>query len=167
VPLNVVVNREVEASGSEQVWMLATTREWDHPASITELYRLRTSIEERHRLLKCFQGLTAFHSQAWNLVVHQVVFTLLTSTLLQWQLHRRERAALNRRTPARVRDALLPAAEQIAVYNRQRFAFLDVYEYQELLLTLMEAARLKILRRTRQLRRSMYEIPQPRRGPPR
>ena len=167
VPLNVVVNREVEASGSEQVWMLATTREWDHPASITELYRLRTSIEERHRLLKCFQGLTAFHSQAWNLVVHQVVFTLLTSTLLQWQLHRRERAALNRRTPARVRDAMLPAAEQIAVYNRQRFAFLDVYEYQELLLTLTEAARLKILRRTRQLRRSMYEIPQPRRGPPR
>lgn len=165
-PLNVVVNREVEASGVEQVWALATTRQWDHPGTITALYGLRSAIEERHRQLKCFQDLAAFHSRAFSLVVHQVVFTLLTYTLLQWQLLRQQRAALNRKTLPRVRDHLLPAAEQIALYYQQRFALLDVYEYQEILLTLQEAARLKILHKTRQLRRSLYELPGPRRPPP-
>jgi len=132
----------------------------------TCLYKLRTSIEERHRQLKCFQDLTSFHSRAFSLVVHQVIFTLLTYTLLQWQLLHRERAALNRKTLPRVRESVLPAAEQMVLYYRQRFALLDVYEYQEILLTLKEEARLKILRKTRQLHRSMYELPGPRRRPP-
>ncbi len=166
VPLNVVVNREVPASGDEQFWALATTREWDHPGTITALYALRTSIEERHRQLKCFQDLTSFHSRSWALVVHQVIFTLLTYTLLQWQLVRREKAELNRKTLPRVREIRLPAAEQVAVYYRQCFALLSVLEYQEILLTLREEARLKILQKTRELRRAMYELPGPRRGPP-
>jgi len=166
VPLNVVVNREIDASGEEHFWALATTRQWDRPSTITELYGLRSGIEERHRQLKCFQDLAAFRSRAFSLITHQVIFTLLTYTLLQWQLIRQERADLNRKTPPRVRDHLLPAAEQIALYYQQCFAFLDVYEYQEILLTLEESARLKILQKTRELRRSMYELPGPRRGPP-
>lgn len=166
VGLNVVVNKEVDAEGSEQFWALATTRQYDHPGAITHLYGLRTCIEERHRQLKCFQDLTAFRSRCFELVVHQVVFTLLTYTLLQWQLLRQQRAALNRKTLPRVREILLPAAEQVVLYYQQRFALLDVYEYQEILLTLSEAARQKILHKTRQLRRAMYEIPQPRRKPP-
>ena len=166
VPLNVVVHREVTASGEEQFWALATTRQWDHPGTITALYRLRTSIEERHRQLKCFQDLTAFHSRSWALVVHQVLFTLLTYTLLQWQLVRRGKAELNRKTLPRVREIRLPAAEQVAVYYRNSFALLSVLEYQEILLTLREEARLKILQKTRALRRAMYELPGPRRGPP-
>jgi hypothetical protein len=166
VPLGVVVNREIDASDQEQFWALATTRQWDHPATITQLYGLRTSIEERHRQLKCFQDLTRFHSRALALVVHQVVFTLLTYTLLQWQLLHRERAELNRRTLPRVRETLLPAAEQVAVFYHQHFAFLRVLEYQEILLTLSEEARLKILQKTRELRRAMYQLPGPRRAPP-
>lgn len=166
IPLNVVVNREVDPSGEEHLWALATTRQWDHPGTITALYGLRSSIEERHRQLKCFQDLAAFPSRAFSLIVHQVLFTLLTYTLLQWQLARQERTALNRKTLPRVRDRLLPAAEQIALFYRQCFALLDVYEYQEILLTLQEAARLKILQKTRQLRRSFYELPGPRRSPP-
>jgi len=166
VPLNVVVNREVDASGKEQIWVLATTREYDDPGAITVLYGLRPGIEERHRQLKCFQDLTSFQSRAFTLVVHQVLFTLLTYTLLQWQLLRRERAELNRKTLPRVRETILPAAEQIILYHEHRFALLDVYEYQEILLTLKDEARLKILKKTRQLRRAMYELPGPRRRPP-
>jgi hypothetical protein len=166
VPLNVVLNREVADSGEVQYWALATTRQWDRPATITTLYGLRTSIEERHRQLKCFQDLTAFHSRSWALVVHQVIFTILTYTLLQWQLVRREKPALNRKTLPRVREILLPAAEQVAVFYGQYFALLSVLEYQEILLTLKEDARLKILQKTRELRRAMYELPGPRRGPP-
>jgi hypothetical protein len=166
VPLNVVVNREVDASGQEQLWALATTRQWDHPGTITELYGLRSSIEERHRQLKCFQDLAAFRSRSFALVVHQVIFILLTYTLLQWQLVRREKPKLNRQTLPRVREILLPAAEQVAVFYQQSFALLSVLEYQEILLTLQEEARLKILQKTRELRRAMYELPGPRRAPP-
>ncbi|MGH7411875.1 MAG: transposase [Candidatus Methylomirabilis sp.] len=166
VPLNVVLNKEVDASGNEHIWGLATTRQWDHPSTITSLYRLRVCIEERHRQLKCFQDLTGFPSRAWSLVVHQVVFTLLAYTLLQWQLKRQDRAALNGKTLPRLREQLLPAAEQIALYHQQYFALLDVYEYQELLLKLEETARQKILQKTQQLRRALYELPGPRRAPP-
>ena len=166
VALNVVVNREVAASGEEQFWALATTRQWDHPGTITQLYGLRSSIEERHRQLKCFQDLTAFRSRSFALVVHQVVFILLTYTLLQWQLVRRDKTRLNRKTLPRVREILLPAVEQVAVFYQQHFALLSMLEYQEILLTLAEGARLKILQKTRELRRAMYELPGPRRGPP-
>lgn len=166
LPLHVVVNREVDSTGKEDFWALATTREYDHPGTITALYRLRTAIEERHRQLKCFQDLAAFTSRAFTLVVHQVVFTLLTYTLLQWALVRRDRAELNRKTLPRVKEILLPAAEQIALYYQGRFALLSLYEYQEILLTLKEEARLKILEKTRQLRRAMYELPGPHRRPP-
>lgn len=164
--MNVVVNREVEASGEEHLWALATTRQWDHPGTITRLYGLRTAIEERHRQLKCFQDLTAFRSRAFSLVVHQIVFTLLTYGLLQWQLHRQERAELNRKTLPRVRDHMLPGREQIMIFYQDRFAIVDKYEYTELLLTLQGGPRQKILEKTRQLRRMMYELPGPRRGPP-
>ncbi len=127
---------------------------------------LRSAIEERHRQLKCFQDLTAFRSRAFSLVVHQVVFTLLTYGLLQWQLHRQERAELNRKTLPRVRDHLLPGREQIMIFYNDRFAIVDKYEYTELLLTLQDGPRQKILEKTRQLRRMMYELPGPRRGPP-
>ncbi len=166
VPLNVVLNRQVEADGKQEFWALATTRDSVRPESLVDLYRLRTSCEERHRQLKCFQDLVSFTSRAFSLVVHQVVFMLLTYTLLQWHLWRRERQSLNRKTQPRVRETILPAAEQVVIYHENYFAFLDVYEYQELLLKLSEPARVKILAKTEQLRAEMYRLPAPRRWPP-
>jgi hypothetical protein len=166
VPLNVVLNREVEADGKEHFWALATTRDYVRPEAIVGLYALRPTCEERHRQLKCFQDLTRFTSRAFSLVVHQVAFTLTTYTLLQWHLCRQERQALNKKTQPRVRETLLPTAEQVVIYHGNYFALLDVYEHQELLLTLSETARGKVLARTRQLRAAMLHIPTPRRRPP-
>jgi hypothetical protein len=163
VPLNVVLNREIAADGKEEFWALAITRDYGRPESVVDLYRLRTSCEERHRQLKCFQALASFTARAFSLVVNQVVFTLLTYTLLQWHLLRRERRELNRKTQPRVRETILPAAEQVVIYYDKYFAFLDVYEYQELLLKLSETARVKILAKTEQLRAAMYQVPPPRR----
>ena len=59
---------------------------------------------------------------------------------------------------------VVPAA--VVVLCRQCIALLSVLEYQKILLALVEEARLKILQKTRELRRAMYELPGPRRGPP-
>ena len=126
-------------------------------------YHLRTTIEEGHRQLKCFWDLTHFTSRAFALVVNQVVFVALAYTLLQLYLRRQGRAELNRRTRPRVRDQLLPSAAVILLYCQQRFAILTPLEYTELLLTLAEPARRRILTQARRLRRELRDaLPNPR-----
>jgi len=126
-------------------------------------YHLRTRIEEGHRQLKGFWDLTHFPSRAFALVVNQVVFVMLAYTLLQLYLRQQGRAELNRQTRPRVRDQLLPSAAVILIYCDQRFATVTPLEYTELLLTLAEPARRKILAQARRLRRELLDaLPNPR-----
>ena len=101
VPLNVTVNRESYADGHHEYWVLLDTASVAHAGQSRQDYMLRTAIEERHRQLKCFSDLEAFTSRAFSLVVHQVVFVLLTYSLMQWFLLRIERKDLNSRTRTR------------------------------------------------------------------
>ena len=165
VPLSVVITREVYADGHAELWMLLDTKPLGgaSAAARRDEYHLRTTIEEGHRQLKCFWDLTHFTSRAFALVVNQVVFVALAYTLLQLFLRQQGRAELNRQTRPRVRDQLLPNATVILLYCQQRFATLTPLEYTELLLTLGEPARRKILARARRLQRELLAaLPNPR-----
>jgi len=166
VPLSVVITREVYADGHADLWMLLDTQPLagrDAPRARRDEYHLRTTIEEGHRQLKCFWDLTHFTSRAFALVVNQVVFVALAYTLLQLFLRQQGRAELTHRTRPRVRDQLLPSAAVILLYCQQRFATLTPLEYTELLLTLPEPARRKILAQARRLRRELLDaLPNPR-----
>jgi hypothetical protein len=155
VPLDVLVNREIYADGHVDYWMLLDTAPIRNPARTRQEYGLRSSIEERHRQLKCFSELESFSSRAFSLVVNQVVFVLLTYSLLQWFLLRMGRKELNPKTQARALDLLRPTLSVIVIYYQNYMAFLTPLEHQELVLTLDEAARKKILAKTRRLRRSL------------
>lgn len=160
LPLNVIVNRETYADGHEKIWMLLDTkplaRRKDAVERRTE-YGLRTAIEERHRQLKCFWDLARFTSTAFSLVVHQIVFVLLTYSLFQLFLLRKERKELNRRTRNRVLDYLRPQDSFIIIYCEDLFAILTVFQYTRLLLTLSEEARVKVLKKTQRLERELDE----------
>ena len=80
---------------------------------------------------------------------------LLTYSLLQWYLLRTDRKALNPKTPSRALDLLRPVFSVIVIYYQNYVAFLDPLEYQEMVLTLSEPARQKILAKTRKLRRGL------------
>ncbi len=165
VPLAVVITREVYADGHADLWMLLDTKPLGAAgaAARRDEYHLRTTIEEGHRQLKCFWDLTDFTSRAFALVVNQVVFVALAYTLLQLFLRQQGRAELNRQTRPRVRDQLLPSAAVILLCCQQRFAILTPLEYTELLLTLAEPARRKILAQARRLRRELLAaLPNPR-----
>lgn len=166
VPLSVVISREVYGDGHEDLWMLLDTQPLGAAgaaAARRDEYHLRTTIEEGHRQLKGFWDLTHFTSRAFALVVNQVVFIALAYTLLQLFLRQQGRAELTRRTRPRVRDQLLPSAAVILLYCQQRFAILTPLEYTELLLTLAEPARRKILAQARRLRRELLDaLPNPR-----
>ena len=155
IPLNVLVNRELYGDGHAEYWVLLDTAPIREPAHTREEYGLRTTIEERHRQLKCFSDLESFPSRAFSLVVHQVVFVLLTYSLLQWFLLRIGRKELNPKTRTRTLELLRPTLTVIVIYYQNYVAFLTPLQHQELVLTLNESARKKILAKTRRLRRSL------------
>jgi hypothetical protein len=157
VPLNVTVNRESYADGHHEYWVLLDSASVAHAGQSRHDYMLRTTIEERHRQLKCFSDLEGFTSRAFSLVVHQVVFVLLTYSLVQWFLLRIGRKDLNPRTRTRTLELLRPAITVIVIYYRNCVAYLSPLQHQELVLTLGEAARKKVLARTRRLRRSLAQ----------
>jgi hypothetical protein len=155
VLLDAVVNKEVYADGHEDYWVLLSTERIANPALGRLDYALRTTIEERHRQLKCFSDLEAFTSRSFNVIVNQVVFVLLTYSLLQWYLLRIGRKELNVKTRTRIMDMLRPTATVILIFYQNYVAYLSPLEHQELVLTLDERARKKILAKTRRLRRSL------------
>jgi Transposase DDE domain len=155
VPLDVIVNKEITADGNEDYWMLISTAPVSDPALGRQDYALRTTIEERHRQLKCYSDLEGFSSRSFNLIVNQVVFILLTYSLLQWYLLRSGRQELNSQTRPRTLDLLRPAITIILIYYKNYVAFLSPLQHQNLILTLEEEARKKILAKTRALLRSL------------
>ena len=157
VPLDVIVNKEVYADSSEDYWVLLSTALVTDPAQGRRDYALRTAIEERHRQLKCFSDLETFTSRSFNIIVNQVVFVLLTYSLLQWYLLRIGRKELNAKTRTRTLELLRPTTTAILIYHQNYVACLTPLEHQELVLTLGEEARKKILAKTRRLRRSLAD----------
>ena len=164
VPVDVIINKDIYADGNEKIWMLMDTKSVSDPATSRDEYRLRWEIEERHRQLKCFWDLSDFRGRVLSLVVNQVVFVALAYSLLQlYFLRKVKRPERNRQTRIRLRDQLLPSDTSIILYCENRFAFLSPLEYTDLLLTLPEPAKQKILTKTRRLRRQVAtELNQPR-----
>jgi len=165
VPLNVTVNRETYGDGHCDYWVLLDTAPVSRAGQSREDYGLRPHIEERHRQLKCFSDLEAFTAPAFNLVMNQVVFVLLTYSLLQWYFLRIGRKELNARTRTRTLELLRPTQTMIVIYYQNYVAYLSPLEHQELVLTLGEEARKKILAKTRRLRRHLAEQLQHPRAP--
>jgi len=157
-PLTVVVNREIDRDGQVDHWLLATTCSWWSAAQTRSTYALRPAIEERHRQYKCFWDIPRMHSRRFSLVVNQVLFVLLSYTLMQAHLYLRRRQELNRSTRARALGMLGPTVEVVAVYYRQRFCLLLLPELAEILLELQEAARDRLLKKMRQLKRDVYHL---------
>jgi hypothetical protein len=157
IPLDVIVNKEVYADGTEDYWVLLSTARITDPTQGRRDYALRTAIEERHRQLKCYSDLEAFSSRSFNMIVNQVVFVLLTYSLLQWYLLRIGRKELNAKTRTRALELLRPTKTVILIYYQNYVACLTPLEHQELVLTLNKEAQKKILAKTRRLRRNMAD----------
>jgi len=159
VPLSVVANRETYADGHEKVWLLIDTKEVvDDPTEASEEYHLRTTIEERHRQLKCFIDLTKFTSRAFSMVVNQVVFIMLSYNLLQLYLLRKGRKELNNETLPHICQQLLPSDNHIIVYFENYYGLFAPLEFTEIIATLGEEARKKVAGKCRRLRRELNGV---------
>lgn len=166
VPLTVIANRERYADGHEDRWFLLDTQRNSDPLEARQTYHLRTSIEERHKQLKGFSDLTHFTSRAFSLVVHQVVFILLTLNLLNLYLLRKGREDLTGKTLPRIRQQLLPSANHVIVYWQTYYAFFHPLEFVEIIASAGEEARRKLAGKSRRLRRELIGIMTKPRPPP-
>jgi len=153
VPLDVVLCTPDKNPLSDDAWAIMTTANDATAAAGVDRYGLRVGIEERHRHIKCFWDIAGFKSPDQALVVNQVVFTLLTYTLLQQHLLRRGRKALNKATQSRLIEKLVPVAEHVTVFTDQYYARFTTGEYTLMVLDVPEAARAKLRARLNQRQR--------------
>jgi len=145
VPLDLVVCRSPENQDSNEYWgILSTANEEQHAAPPLDRYHIRIGIEERHRHLKCFWDLDEFTSPCFALVVNQIVFTALTYSLLQQQILRQARKALNKASKSRMMEELVPTSNHVIVYAGHYYALFSTLEYTDMVLNVPEAARDKL-----------------------
>jgi hypothetical protein len=158
VPLSVVANRETYADGHQKTWLLIDTKKLEDPCEASKEYHLRTTIEERYRQLKCFIDLTNFTSCAFSMVVNQVIFIMLSYNLLQLYLLRQGRKELNTETLPHIRQQLLPSDNHIIVYFETYYGLFAPLEFTEMIASLEDEPRKKIVDKCRRLRREMKEV---------
>lgn len=154
VPLHVVVMRETYADGHQEGWALLTPQDFADPQDPPRSYRRRTTIEERHRQLKCFHDLTDFHSRSFNAVVAQVVFVLLSYTLRQWQLWKTLQDHLTGRHPNEIQRRLNLEHQFVAIYHQHAYVQLPLLTFTREVLELEPSARERALGKIRRLERS-------------
>ena len=158
VPLSVVANRETYADSHQKTWLLIDTKKVEDPSEASKEYHLRTTIEERHRQLKCFIDLSKFTSRVFSMVVNQVVFIMLSYNLLQLYLLRQGRKELNNKTLPHIRQQLLPSDNHIIVYFENYYGLFAPLEFTEIIASLEDEPRKKIVDKCRRLRREMKEV---------
>ena len=145
VPLDLVVCRDSKDETLDEAWgILSTARDESKAVPAAKRYHLRIGIEERHRHLKCFWDLAEFTSTSFALVVNQIVFTALTYSLLQQQILRQGRKALNKASKSRMLEELVPTSDAVIVYTDNYYAVFDKLDYTDMVLAVPEAAREKL-----------------------
>jgi hypothetical protein len=153
VELTVVLTKQRR----KEPWGIATTEDTQNAPLVRHYYHLRETIEERHRQTKVFWDLTKFHSPDFNLVSNQVVFVGLMYTLLQMQLYAENHPELNRLTRQSLLHQLRSTDNHLVVYAKQYYAFFDAAEYTEIVMTVEEPGKSKLLRKVRRIRKDYLE----------
>lgn len=166
VPLDLVVCRNVEDESLDEAWgILSTARDELQAVPAGKRYHLRIHIEERHRHLKCFWDLAKFTSPSFALVTNQIIFTALTYSLLQQQILRQARKALNKATKKRLLEELASAPTYITVFTHQYYGMFHNLEYTDMALSVSEEARQKlrvlIKKKKREMRLAFLDGPDP------
>jgi len=166
VPLDLVVCRDSEDEALDEAWgILSTAQQESQAVPAGKRYHLRIHIEERHRHLKCFWDLAEFTSPSFALVVNQIIFTALTYSLLQQQILRQARKALNKATKKRLLEELASAPTYITVFTHQYYGMFHNLEYTDMALSVSEEARKKlrvlIKKKKREMRLAFLDGPAP------
>ena len=91
------------------------------------------------------------------MVVQQVVFVMLAYNLLQVYLLRKHRREMNTKTMPKIRQQLLPADSYTIVYWQNYYGLFSSYELIDIIGSLPDEPRKKIVEKSRRRRRELIE----------
>jgi len=155
VPIHVLLLRDSYADAHQDQWALMGTADFTDPHQPKEQYDLRVTIEERHRILKCFHDLSDFSSRSFNVITAQVVFILLSYTLRQWQLWKLLQEELARRTPGFLERRLNHHKQYVVIYHEHAYTQMPLVSFSRELLEMQPPAQVKALAKLRRLEESL------------
>jgi len=146
LPLCVGIMETREKGKDDNIWGLISTKEYRQAKRIFDDYRIRAKIEERFKQLKLCWRIYKFTSTAYSLVTTHVMFTLLTYTLIQMYLMRKDFQRLANKTIDTLRYQERLGRDAVIVYAKGNFALFETNEYTEIILELEEASRVRLLK---------------------
>lgn len=122
----------------ERIWVLGSTKKYLHSKVAYSRYRLRTQIEERNRQLKGGWQIGRFPSPSPGLMESHLCFTLLTYSLLQLYLRRKDLQEKTHRMIQTLRQEERLGGGAVLVYAGSAYAALKLKDYMTLVLDLDE-----------------------------
>lgn len=148
VPLHVSVKRETGyVSGQVSYFVLAHSKKYKYPGEAFDLYKKRTCIEERHRQLKGFWDLAKFSSPCFSLVNTQIIFKLLTYSLMQLYLVRADMRELASKTISTIKKRERAGECVVILYSGSHYGVFNLDEYSFTLMNLKVDAKKRLTRR--------------------
>lgn len=137
---------EHEKAYDERYTVLASTRMFDDPKEFISYYDLRMQTEERFRQFKLAWYINEFPSPHAALIESHVCFTLLTYTLLQLYLQRKELRKQTHQMITTLRRNEQLGTDAVLVYVRENYGVFDLDDYTYRVAGLQETPRQKLMK---------------------
>lgn len=146
VPLFLSIMRISGSDGSVRYWVLASTFKPTRPQEAFKYYSMRTTIEECHRQFKIFWKIGEFTSPNKSLVESQVLFTLMTYSLVQLHLAKKHLTDLTNKTIETLKREEKTGTNAVIVYHGCYFAVFDLAEYTLVIADLTPEAKERLIK---------------------
>lgn len=130
----------------ERYAILASTRMFTDPKEFILNYELRIQIEERFRQFKRDWYITDFPSPYASLIESHVCFTLLTYSLLQLYLQRKDLQEQTHQMISTLRRDEHLGKDAVLVYARENYGVFDLDEYTYRVAGLQETPRQNLMK---------------------
>jgi Transposase DDE domain len=130
----------------ERYAALVSTRNFTDPKEIIQYYDLRIQTEERFRQFKHAWYITDFPSPHEALVESHVCFTLLTYSLLQLYLQRKDLQEKTHQMISTLRRDERLGIDAVLVYAQEHYGIFDLDDYTARVAGLQETPRQRLIR---------------------
>ena len=145
---HVIVVKELTMTAStpsERLFVLMSTKRYTYPGKAVERYRLRVKIEERFRQFKHDWYIGDFPSPHRALIESHVCFTLLTYSLLQLYLRKKDLQEKTAHMMGTLKRDEQVGKDSVLVYAKHKYGVFDLDDYTVRVAGMQETPRQKLI----------------------
>lgn len=139
-------------------WVLGATKKYKSLRTAISRYGLRTKVEERNRQLKLGWQIRKFPSPAEGLIESHISFTLLTYSLFQLYLRRKDLKTQTNRTIMKLQHEEQASQDSVTIYAKNVYGVVNFKKYTQVILNMNESAKMKINQMVETIQGDMQRI---------